>query len=173
MAEAINVTGPHVVQWKATTGGSYVTLGRGDNNDLFKFSSTMKYLDVQTNEYGDMPAESVITGAVGTVNFSLVSWDAAEVVSLRSHCTAIASSNLYPVVGTTVSAGRSSGDRTITIFLNPDTASKQGIEIHRVRLLNLEFGEFGNRATRLTFSGEVMPDGDTSGGGTMYSITNS
>jgi hypothetical protein len=36
---------------------------------------------------------------------------------------------------------------------------------------SLSFTDFGNRATRLVFSGEILPDFDTTGGGTFYTIT--
>lgn len=177
MATAIEVTGPHTIEWSDASGSGNTTLGRGDNNDLFRIEVTHRYADIQTNEYGEMAAQSVLVGATATVNFSLVSFDRDEALKLqrRSGGNAAGSglSASYPVVGALTNAGHTTAanDNTIKLTVNPDIASRLGIAVARVRVINLNFSDFGNRASRLVFSGEILPDYDTSGGGTFYTLT--
>lgn len=177
MPTAIEVTGPHTIEWSDASGSGNTTLGRGDNNDLFRIEITNRYADINTNEYGDMPAQSVFTGATATVNFSLASFDRDEALKLQRRSggnaagTGLAAS--YPVVGGLTNAGHvtAANDNTIKLTLNPDITSRLGIQVTRVRVINLNFTDFGNRATRLVFSGEILPDFDTAGGGTFYTLT--
>lgn len=177
MPTAIEVTGPHTIEWSDAAGTGNTVLGRGDNNDLFRIEVTNRYADIQTNEYGEMAAQSVMVGATATVNFSLVSFDRDEALKLQRRSggnaagTGLAAS--YPVVGALTNAGHgtAASDNTIKLTVNPDIASRLGIQVARVRVTSLNFTDFGNRATRLVFSGEILPDFDTSGGGTFYTIT--
>lgn len=177
MPTAIEVTGPHVIQWNSP-GVAAATLGRGDNNDLFKIEVANKYADIQTNEYGEMAAQSVMVGATATVSFSLVSFDSVEAMKLQRFTggnttgTTLGSAN-FPVVGTLTNAGdtTAANDRTITLTVNPDINNRFGIAVARVRVLSVNFTDFGNKAARLVFSGDVLPDYDTSGGGTFYTLT--
>ena len=179
MPTAIEVSGPHTIEWSDASGSGNTTLGRGDNNDLFRIEVTNRYADIQTNEYGEMVAQSVMVGATATVSFSLVSFDRDEALKLQRRSggnaagTGLAAS--YPVVGALTNAGHSTAgsDNTIKLTLNPDISSRIGIQVARVRVTSLNFTDFGNKATRLVFSGEILPDYDTSGGGTFYTITTS
>lgn len=177
MATAIEVTGPHTIKWSDASGSATTELGRGDNNDLFRIEVTNRYADIHTNEYGEMAAQSVMVGATATVNFSLVSFDRDEALKLQRRAggnaagTGLAAS--YPVVGALTNAGHGTvaNDNTIKLTVDPDIANRLGIQVTRVRVTSLNFTDFGNRATRLVFSGEILPDFDTSGGGTFYTIT--
>ena len=177
MATAIEVTGPHTIKWSDASGSATTELGRGDNNDLFRIEVTNRYADIQTNEYGEMAAQSVMVGATATVNFSLVSFDRDEALKLQRRAggnaagTGLAAS--YPVVGALTNAGHGTAgnDNTIKLTVDPDIPNRLGIQVTRVRVTSLNFTDFGNRATRLVFSGEILPDFDTSGGGTFYTIT--
>jgi len=179
MATAIEVTGPHVIEYTIPGGGA-ITLGRGDNNDLFRIEVTNKYADIQTNEYGEMAAQSVLVGATATVNFSLASFDRVEAMKIQRHTAGrTAGTTLgtaeFPVIGTLTNAGdaTAANDRTISVAVNPDIANRIGILVPRIRVTSLNFTDFGNKNTRLVFSGDVLPDYDTAGGGTFYTITTS
>ena len=62
-------------------------------------------------------------------------------------------------------------DNTIKLTVNPDINNRLGVQVTRVRVLSVNFTDFGNKATRLVFSGDILPDYDTSGGGTFYTLT--
>lgn len=177
MASAINVTGPHTIKWGQGSTAASAILGRGDNNDLFRIEMSHKYVDIQTNEFGDMPAESIMTGVTATINFSLVSYDTAEAGKLQTFMTGNTASGgesgKYPIVGTLTQAGSttSANDLTVNFALDPDITNRRGITVFRVRPTKLDYQEFGNKATRLVFSGEILPDVDTSGFGTLYTFT--
>jgi hypothetical protein len=180
MATAIEVSGPHVIKWSDSSGSaSPVTLGRGDNNDLFRIEVTNRYTDIQTNEYGEMVAQSILVGATATVNFTLVSFDRDEALKLQRRSGGNASSSglaaSFPAVGSLTNAGHSTAanDNTIYFTLDPDISSRIGITVPRVRITALNFTDFGNKATRLAITGDVLPDYDTAGGGTFYTITTS
>jgi hypothetical protein len=178
MATAIEVCGPHTIKWSDSTGtGSKAVLGRGDNNDLFRIEVTNRYADIHTNEYGEMAAQSVLVGTTATVNFSLASFDRDEALKLQRRSggnavgTGLAAS--FPVVGALTNAGHGTpaSDNTIYIDVDPDISSRIGIQVPRIQVVNLNFTDFGNKNTRLVFSGNVLPDFDTAGGGTFYTIT--
>jgi hypothetical protein len=136
-----------------------------------------KYVDIQTNEYGDMPADSIMTGITATINFSLVSYDTAEAGKLQVFTTgngaAGGESGKYPIIGTLTQAGSatSANDLTVNFALDPDIANRRGITVFRVRPTKLDYQDFGNKATRLVFAGEILPDVDTAGFGTLYTFT--
>lgn len=177
MATAIEVTGPHTIEWSDATGSGNTVLGRGDNNDLFKIEVTNKYADIQTNEYGEMTAQSVMVGATATVSFSLVSFDREEALKLQRRSGGNAAGSglaaSFPVVGALTNAGHgtAASDNTIKLTVNPDISSRLGVQVTRVRVISLNFTDFGNKAARLVFSGDILPDYDTSGGGTFYTLT--
>ena len=177
MATAINVTGPHTIKWGSGSTAASAVLGRGDNNDLFRIEMSHKYVDIQTNEYGDMPADSIMTGITATINFSLVSYDTAEAGKLQVFTTgngaAGGESGKYPIIGTLTQAGSatSANDLTVNFALDPDIANRRGITVFRVRPTKLDYQDFGNKATRLVFAGEILPDVDTAGFGTLYTFT--
>ena len=175
MASAINVTGPHTIKWGSGSTAASAILGRGDNNDLFRIEMSHKYVDIQTNEFGDMPAESIMTGITATINFSLVSYDTAEAGKLQTSMTGNGAgggeSGNYPIIGTLNKAGATSGDVTVNFALVPSITGRRGITVFRVRPTKLDYQEFGNKATRLVFSGEILPDVDTSGFGNLYTFT--
>jgi len=178
MATAIEVTGPHTIKWSDSAGsGSKAVLGRGDNNDLFRIEVTNRYVDIQTNEYGEMAAQSVLVGSTATVNFSLASFDRDEALKLQRRSGANAAGTglaaSFPVVGALTNAGHNTAanDNTVYIDVDPDIANRIGIQVPRIRVTSLNFTDFGNKNTRLVFSGEVLPDFDSAGGGTFYTIT--
>jgi len=177
MATAINVAGPHKIKWGAGATAASAVLGRGDNNDLFRIEMSHKYVDIQTNEFGDMPAESIMTGITATINFSLVSYDTAEANKLQVFMTGNGAAGgeigKYPAVGTLTQAGHNTtaNDLTVNFELDPDIANRRGITVFRVRPTKLDYQEFGNKATRLVFAGEILPDVDTAGFGSLYTFT--
>jgi len=177
MSTAINVTGPHTIKWGSGSTAASSVLGRGDNNDLFRIEMSHKYVDIQTNEFGDMPAESIMTGITATINFSLVSYDPAEAGKLQVYSTgngaAGGESGKYPATGTLTGAGNNTtaNDLTLNFALVPSISGRRGITVFRVRPTKLDYQEFGNKATRLVFAGEILPDVDTAGFGTLYTFT--
>jgi len=177
MPIAINVAGPHLIQWKAaTSGATYADLGRGDNNDLFRIETTHKYADISTNEFGDMPAESVLTGITATLHMSFASWDIDEYTKLQARVTgrsATSNTTYFPVIGGLVGAGNATAanDYTVSFKLVPAITGRRGVEVTRVRLLTANVQDFGNRATRLVVSAEVLPDIDGVGTNPLFTFT--
>ena len=177
MPIAINVAGPHLIQWKAaTSGATYADLGRGDNNDLFRIDTTLKYADIATNEFGDMPAESVMTGISATVHMTFVSWDIDQYDNLQARIagrTASSNTTFFPTVGQLVGAGHATAanDYTVSLKLVPSITGRRGIEVSRVRILSANVQDFGNRATRLVISGDLLPDVDGIGTNALYTFT--
>lgn len=170
MAQTINVTGPHTIYWG--TSSANTALGRGDNNDLFKIQVTHRYVDIQTNEHGDMAANSVLVGATGTVSFSLVKWDTAQAAALQAAIGQTGGGGIkYPTVGKLTNNGIT-GDATVAFAVMPDLNGRIGVSVTRVRVTGFEVTDFGNRAARLVVSGEILPDGDAANAD-MFSITTS
>ena len=168
MAQTINVTGPHVINWGA--GGSATTaLGRGDNNDLFRIEVSHRYADIQTNEHGESPANSVIVGVNATVHFSLVQWDTAQAAALQAAIGGQGSGIKFPTVGRLMNNGIT-GDNTVSFSVVPDISGRIGVSVSRVRLVTFNVTDFGNRASRLVVSGDILPDGDAQNG-TLFTLT--
>jgi len=171
MATAFEVTGPHTIQMKAA-GGSYVTVGRGDNDDLFRIESEYQYVDIFTNEFGTMPAEVIRTGAKATVSFSLVLIDRTNFESVIAAIDGGTSGTYaYPKVGSVLKPGIT-GDTTFSVKLLPDStaAGQKTVEVFRCRLLALNHTDFGNKANRIVVRAEALPDADAADS-TVYTIT--
>lgn len=178
MATAIEITGPHTIKWSDASGSGDTVLGRGDNNDLFRIEVVNRYVDIHTNEYGEMPAQSIMVGATASVHFSLVSFDRDEALKLQRRSGGNAAGTglnaSYPIVGAFANAGHATAasDNTIKLKVDPDIANRLGIEVARVRVMNLNFSDFGNKASRLLFTGEILPDIDTAiSSQTFYTLT--
>jgi hypothetical protein len=172
MATAFEVTGPHTIQMKAA-GGSYATVGRGDNDDLFRIESEYQYVDIFTNEFGTMPAEVIRTGAKATVSFSLVLIDRTnfETVIAAIDGGQTSGTYAYPKVGSVLKPGIT-GDTTFSVKLLPDStaAGQKTVEVFRCRLLGLNHTDFGNKANRIVIRAEALPDADAADS-TVYTIT--
>jgi len=158
MAVGIEVVGPNTI----TFGGS--TLGRSDNDDLFKIEVDYKYLDIKTNEFGEMPFDSVLLGAIATVSFSLIMIDRAVLAS-----TLLTASNqtgvpyAFPKVGTLAF-----GNTTGTIVCAGTT---QTITVAGCRLLKHSPMDHGNKPTRITFLFDVMCAHNALNADSIYTVS--
>jgi len=144
MAVAIEIVGPHTI----SVGGS--VLGRGDNDDLFRIEVEYQYTDVFTNESGTMPAAAIRTGTKAQVYFSLVSIDRD---TLKTAVEATdggqnTSGYVWSKVGTDAQSS------TVSIVL---TGAKT-ITVSRARLISMKQQDFGNKASRVVFHYEALPN---------------
>jgi hypothetical protein len=99
-------------------------LGRGDNNGLFRIEVTNRYADIQTNEYGEMAARSVMVGATATSELRprfIRQGRGVEVAAAsRRQCRWHRFGRSYPVVGALTNAGHGAAGNDNTIKLTVD-----------------------------------------------------
>jgi hypothetical protein len=143
MAVAIEIIGPHTI----SVGGS--VLGRGDNDDLFRIEVEYQFTDVFTNESGTMPAAAIRTGTKAQVYFSLVSIDRTTIANAVD-ATDGGQSQAY----SWSKVGTDAQSSTVAIVL---TGSKT-ITVARARLISMKQQDFGNKASRVVFHYEALPD---------------
>lgn len=156
MALAFEVTGPHTIQG-CTTGGTYATLGRADNDDLFRIETEYQYQDVHTTEFGLMPAESIQTGAKAIITFSLVSIERTNINAIINAADGGSSVSFgYPKIGSRVKSGVSSG-ASISLKLVSTTSGSQNVEVPNCRLLSVNHVDFGNKPSRVVIRAEALP----------------
>lgn len=144
MPVAIEIAGPHTI----SVGGSVI--GRGDNDDLFRIEVEYQYTDVFTNETGTMPAAAIRTGAKANVYFSLVSIDRVTIATAVEATDGgqTTSGYAWSKVGTDAQSS------TVQIVL---TGSKT-VTVSRARLISMKQQDFGNKATRVVFHYEALPN---------------
>ena len=149
------VSGPTDILWADNT--TYVSLGRTDNEDLIRISATNHSRSFSRNDQGDMIGEAVMSGTTFTIDFTLVSWDQAELVKLISKVrTGTASSTasnegLFATVGGTVVNGAT--NRRIGLRITPTTSGQIVYEFPRVMLASgPEYLDFGNTLKRVALS---------------------
>jgi hypothetical protein len=139
----IEVVGPHTI----SVGG--VVLGRGDNDDLFRIEVEYAYTDVFTNESGTMAAAAIRTGTKAQVYFSLVSISRSDILTAVQGADGSSGTGyVFAKVGTDAQ----SDTQTITL-----TGSKT-ITVNRVRLISMKQQDFGNKASRVVFHFEALPN---------------
>jgi hypothetical protein len=140
----IEVVGPHTI----SVGG--VVLGRGDNDDLFRIEVEYAYTDVFTNESGTMPAAAIRTGTKAQVYFSLVSISRSDISTAVEATDGGQSTSGYAwsKVGTDAQSS------TVAIVL---TGAKT-ITVSRARLISMKQQDFGNKASRVVFHYEALPN---------------
>lgn len=170
------VSGPNTIKYRIGGTGTYTTLGRGDNDDLFRVETEVSYVDITTNEGGSMPIEAIRTGMKVSVYFSLIDITRANIDALLQGTDGTTGSTggnyYYPGVGTLVKPGASSGDTTFDLQCLPDSvaAGQKTVTVFRCRLTGLNQQDFGNKPTRLVFKAEAMVDADSLGTA-AYTIT--
>jgi len=165
MSVILNITGPHLIRWGTTT-ASYADLGRTDNDDLFNIEIEYKYTDIQTNEFGSMPAEAIMMGASAFVNFTMVSYSAAQIASLFDACNGSSGSTAsFPQVGAL--AVGASPDNLIALTLLPSIAGRPTYTVEFCRLISHNLKDIGNKPTRAAFRFEILP---VSAGRTIYTV---
>lgn len=170
------VTGPNTVQARVGGTGSYITLGRGDNDDLFRIETEVSHVDIMTNESGSMPIESIRTGMKVSVYFSLIDINRTNIETIvqgtDGQTGTTGGSYYYPGVGTLLKPGAASGDTTFDLKCLPDTTTggQKTVTVFRCRMTGLNQQDFGNKPTRLVFKAEAMVDADTLGTA-AYTIT--
>lgn len=164
MAVALNITGPHLIRWGTTT-GSYADLGRTDNDDLFNIEIEYKYNDIQTNEFGSMPADAILMGATAFVNFTMVSYDAAEIANLFNACNGSSSGISFPEVG---ALAIGSSDNLIALTAVPSITGRPTYTVDKLRLISHNLRDIGNKPTRAAFRFEVLP---VTAGRAIYTVT--
>ena len=154
MSSILNITGPHVIRWGTTT-SSYADLGRTDNDDLFNIEIEYKYTDIQTNEFGAMPAEAILMGASAFVNFTMVTYDPAQIAALFDACNGTVSSGVtFPQVG---ALAIGTADNLIALFVSPTIAGRPTYTVDKLRLISHNLRDIGNKPTRAAFRFEVLP----------------
>lgn len=145
MAALIEVMGPHVIGWAGQV------FGRGDNDDLFKIEIDRKYVDIKTNEFGEMIYNSILMGATVTCAFSCILTDRAAIIAaMDSTDGGSATSNSFPKVGVL----HSSSNVTGTILL---TGANSTLTVPSCRLLKWTSQDYGNKPTKHIFSFDVIP----------------
>jgi hypothetical protein len=165
MAIALNVTGPHIVKWSTTT-SNYAELGRTDNDDLFNIEIEYKYSDIQTNEFGAMPADAILMGAAAFVNFTMVSYDAVEIEKLFNACNGGSGQGVnFPEVG---ALAIGSSDNLISLFLDASIAGRPEYTVDKLRLISHNLRDIGNKPTRAAFRFEIMA---VSAGRAIYTVS--
>lgn len=153
----LNVTGPHNIQW-ATGATGHATLGRADNDDLFNIEMEYKYSDIQTNEFGTMPANSILMGATAFVNFTLVQYDASAITAMFNAMNGSGSNGIaFPSVGVLISTGSTSTDQLVSIKVTPSIAGRPTYQVDNLRLISHNLRDVGNKPTRAAFRFEVLP----------------
>jgi hypothetical protein len=162
MSLAFEVTGPHTIQAKVAN-GSYSTIGRADNDDLFRIETEYQYHDVKTTEFGEMPADSIRTGAKAIITFSLVSIERSAIAAIINGIDGGSSVNYsYPKVGNRVKAGVAGGN-WIGLKLVTSIAGARTVEVPTCRLLGVNHIDFGNRPSRVVIRAEAVPTTSSTG----------
>lgn len=158
---AVEVFGPYTISAAVGT-GSFSVLGRGDNDDLFKLDITHSYTDIFTNESGTMPYDSIRTGGKAECSFSLIVIDRTAISlilgGMDGGTTGTTAS--IPKVGSLIgNSFAAASQTTCTIAVNYFVGSTATtLKVPRCRLLSHKHSDFGNKATRIAFSFEAMPD---------------
>jgi hypothetical protein len=154
-ATDFQVSGPTTIAWTDST--NFVNLGFTDNEDLIRISATNHSRSFSRNDQGDMIGEAVMSGTTFTIDFTLVSWDQAELVKLISKVrSGTASANaadegLFATVGGTVVNGATS--RRIGLRITPTTSGQIVYSFPRVMLASgPEYLDFGNTLKRVALS---------------------
>ena len=169
------VCGPHTIRYRLSGTGTYTSLGRGDNDDLFRIETETSYVEITTNEGGTMPIEAIRTGMKVSVFFSLIDVERTAIDTMLQgsdgNSGSTAGTYYPPGVGTVLKPGIS-GDTTFDLQLLPDTTSggQKTVTVFRCRLTGLTQQDFGNKPTRMAFKAEAMVDQDSIGSA-MYTIT--
>lgn len=155
MPVVLNVTGPHSIQWSTAT--SFTDLGRTDNDDLFNIEIEYKYNDIQTNEFGSMPADAIMMGASAFVNFTMVSYDPVQITALFNAANGSGSAGVaFPTVGTlAVNSGGS--DQLVSLKINPTIAGRPTYQVEKLRLISHNLRDIGNKPSRAAFRFEILP----------------
>jgi hypothetical protein len=149
MAQTIQVAGPTKIQYKIGTGGTYADLGYTDNDSLPTITYSDTVHEVKTVEYGDQPAEVVVTGMTAVVSFTLVKWDAAHwddiVEQLRGASYEATVGRLL------INANEANTAHTIGIKILPSRTGSQSYELPFCYLQgDTSDSQFGNVERRLT-----------------------
>lgn len=165
MPIALNVTGPHLIRWGTTT-SSYADLGRTDNDDLFNIEIEYKYTDIQTNEFGAMPSDAILMGASAFVNFTMVTYDPAEIAALFDACNGTVSSGVtFPQVG---ALAIGTADNLIALTVVPSISGRPTYTVDKLRLISHNLRDIGNKPTRAAFRFEVLP---VTAGRAIYTVS--
>lgn len=166
MAVVLNISGPHTIQW--ATVSSFADLGRTDNDDLFNIEIEYKYNDIQTNEFGSMPADAILMGATAFVNFTMVSYDANAITSLFNAVNGSGSTGIsFPTVGKLAVGSDPSTDQLIALKINPTISGRPNYTVEKLRLISHNLRDIGNKPTRAAFRFEILP---VSAGRALYAV---
>lgn len=145
MAAIIEVLGPHTIGWAGEL------FGRGDNDDLFKIDIDRKYVDIKTNEFGEMIYDSILMGALVTCSFSCILTDRAAIASaMNSTDGGGTNATSYPKVGILNSASSHTGSIVLT-------GVSKVLTVPNCRLLKWTTQDYGNKPTKHIFSFDVIP----------------
>lgn len=164
MSVILNITGPHLIRWGTNT-SAYNDLGRTDNDDLFNIEIEYKYNDIQTNEFGAMPADSIMMGATAFVNFTMVSYSAAQIVALFDACNGSSGATAsFPQVG---ALAIGSSDNLIALNILPSISGRPTYTVDNCRLISHNLRDIGNKPTRAAFRFEILP---VTAGRSIYTV---
>lgn len=161
-----HVNGPTKIYWgagAAVADGSLTELGRTDNDDLVRITGRDHYRTFSRNDLGDMIAEAVTAGTTYTIDFTMVSWDQAEVNKLLKKCRqgnvtspAIADEGVVATIGGSVVTG---GARMVTIRILPETAGSTVYKFNAMLSAGPEYMDMGNTVKRIALSFTSVADG--------------
>ena len=149
MAQTIQVAGPTLVQYRLGNSGAYSDLGRTDNDSLPTITYTDTTHEVKTVEYGEQPAEVVLTGMTAIVSFTLVQWDTVHWESIIAQLRGAA---YEATVGRLLlNASEPNTPRTVGIKILPSRTGTQSFEMPHCYLQgDTSDSQFGNVERRLT-----------------------
>lgn len=145
MAAIIEVLGPHTIGWAGQV------FGRGDNDDLFKIDIDRKFVDIKTNEFGEMIYDAILMGALVTCSFSCILTDRSAILSaMNSTDGGSTTANAFPKVGILHSTSNVTGSIVLT-------GVSKTLTVPNARLLKWTSQDYGNKPTKHIFSFDVIP----------------
>ena len=148
MAELIYVSGPTAVY------ANNVLLGWTDNDSLATITYTDHQHEVKTVQFGEVPAEVVVTGLSAVLTVTLVKWDQAHLDTILIRTRGTAALPYTAKVGTTLVNDFTAGVTALyPVKLLPTTSNKTFYQLNSCYLKGESSdGGFGNVERRMTLT---------------------
>lgn len=167
MAEALQIPGPCVVQWRAmaSSPGAFATLGRWDNDAPARWSQELRDREVTTNTSGETPEELIVRGITGRLQFVLVKWDTTQILAMNK--ISIGSGQTagwrFPVVGATlVGTVAAPTGGLVEIKINPVLPNRPTYTFSYLRMRPVDLDPYGNQPLNLGLSFMLCRPSDAS-----------